>query len=78
MQGRAASYEAEFRMRHKNGQWIWLQVRGKATVRDASGMATRVAGTRIDITRRKQAEHLLERQAYSDSLTGTLNRRRFL
>ena len=78
VQGRAASYEAEFRMRHKNGQWIWLQVRGKATARDASGMATRVAGTRIDITRRKQAEHLLERQAYSDSLTGTLNRRRFL
>jgi diguanylate cyclase (GGDEF)-like protein/PAS domain S-box-containing protein len=78
VQGLAPSYQAEFRMRHKDGRWIWLQARGKAVARDARGVATRVVGTRIDITRRKQAERLLQQQAFTDSLTGTLNRRRFL
>ncbi|MFN0184253.1 MAG: diguanylate cyclase [Aquabacterium sp.] len=76
--GRASIYEAEFRMRHKSGQWVWLLARGRALARDAQGRATRVVGTRIDITRRKLAEQQLETQAFTDSLTGILNRRRFL
>jgi diguanylate cyclase (GGDEF)-like protein/PAS domain S-box-containing protein len=76
--GRSPAYEAEFRLRHKDGHWLWLQVRGRAVARDASGVATRIVGTRIDITRRKLAEQMLEAQAYTDGLTGTLNRRRFL
>ena len=78
VQGHSPTFEAEFRMRHKDGHWIWLLARGRATERDAQGMATRVVGTRIDITRRKLAEQLLETQAFTDGLTGTLNRRRFL
>ncbi len=78
VQGHSPTFEAEFRMRHKDGRWIWLLARGRATERDAQGRATRVVGTRIDITRRKQAEQLLEAQAFTDGLTGTLNRRRFL
>lgn len=76
--GLSPTFEAEFRMRHKDGRWIWLLARGRAIERDAQGRATRVVGTRIDITRRKLAEQQLEAQAFSDGLTGILNRRRFL
>ena len=76
--GRAPTFEAEFRMRHRDGHWVWLLARGRAIARDAQGKATRVVGTRIDITRRKLAEQQLEAQAFTDSLTGVLNRRRFL
>lgn len=76
--GQSPTFEAEFRMRHKDGHWVWLLARGRAITRDAQGKATRVVGTRIDITRRKLAEQQLQAQAYTDSLTGVLNRRRFL
>lgn len=78
VEGRSPLYEAEFRMRHKSGHWVWMLARGRALERDARGLALRVAGMRIDITRRKQAEAVLERQAFTDGLTGTLNRRRFV
>lgn len=78
LKGQTPTFEAEFRVRHKDGHWVWLLARGRATARDENGRATRVVGTRIDITRRKQAEELLEAQAFTDGLTGTLNRRRFL
>lgn len=77
VEGRSPSYEVEFRIRHKSGGWVWLLARGRAVARDSRGRATRVVGVRMDITRRKQAERLLEQQAYTDGLTGALNRRRF-
>lgn len=78
VQGSSPGFESEFRMRHKDGRWIWMLSRGRAMERDASGKATRVVGTRIDITRRKLAEQQLQEQAFTDGLTHTLNRRRFL
>ncbi len=78
VQGHSPVFEAEFRMRHKDGHWVWLLSRGRAIERDSKGQATRVVGTHIDITRRKLAEQLLEEQAFTDGLTHTLNRRRFL
>jgi len=78
VQGRSAAYESEFRLRHKDGQWRWMLARGRAIERDANGRALLVVGSRVDITRRKQAEQVLEQQAFTDSLTGTLTRRRFL
>lgn len=49
-------YEAEFRMRHKSGSWIWIQDRGKVIDRDAKGNPNRACGTHLDITERKKAE----------------------
>ncbi|HWK44250.1 MAG TPA: ATP-binding protein [Stellaceae bacterium] len=54
--GLTEAHEAEFRMRHKDGRWIWIRARGKAVTRDASGAPTRVVGTHIDITRDKERE----------------------
>ena len=76
--GQAPRYEAEFRMRHKAGHWVWLQARGLATERGPDGRATRLVGTRQDISRAKEAEARLRELAHTDELTGIHNRRSFL
>jgi len=61
--GRTPSFDAEFRMPHKNGTIRWFMVRG-SRVR-AEGTCARVVGTYTDITERKQADEAL-RQAQAD------------
>jgi diguanylate cyclase (GGDEF)-like protein/PAS domain S-box-containing protein len=75
--GHRPYYESDFRMRHRDGHWVWLHGRGRAVARDANGVATRMVGMRINITRRKEVEARLESMAHTDALTGVLNRRRF-
>lgn len=58
--GRTEHVEIEHRMRHKNGEHLWMLCRGIA-VRDASGEAHRMAGTQTDVTDRKRAELMLIR-----------------
>lgn len=55
----ARSYQPEFRMRHKNGTWVWIQARGRVVERDAAGKPLRMVGTHMDITYRKLTEILL-------------------
>ncbi|KUM25393.1 diguanylate cyclase [Mesorhizobium loti] len=55
-----AFFEAEFRMRHKDGRWIWILDRGKAIERDGEGRLIRAIGSLTDITERKQAEERLK------------------
>lgn len=57
--GKTPFFEAEFRMRHKEGHWVWILDRGKAIERDAEGKLVRAIGSLTDITRRKQAEERL-------------------
>ncbi|KAA3451112.1 diguanylate cyclase [Mesorhizobium sp. SARCC-RB16n] len=59
LDGKTEFFEAEFRMRHKDGRWIWILDRGKAIERDADGQLIRAIGSLTDITRRKQAEERL-------------------
>ncbi len=68
-------FEAEYRMRHRDGHWVWIQDRARIYERDADGRAMRVAGTHLDISRRKVAELKLEYLVDHDELTGLLNRR---
>ncbi|WP_051306982.1 PAS domain S-box protein [Desulfomicrobium escambiense] len=49
-------YEADFRMRSKTGEWLWIYSRGRVVNRDANGKPLRVAGTLVDITERKKTE----------------------
>ena len=70
--GETAAYECEFRVRHKNGHWVWLLSRGKVVERDEFGIAVRMAGTHIDLSRRKRAEAELERTAEMLRRTGEL------
>ena len=56
--GRTAVLDWEFRILHPDGQIHWLRVRGQCE-RDASGYATRLAGSVVDITESKRAEAAL-------------------
>jgi PAS domain S-box-containing protein len=47
-------YEAEYRWRRHDGQWIWIRSRGRAAV-DADGKAV-VEGTFTEVTRQKSLE----------------------
>ncbi|HKQ79989.1 MAG TPA: PAS domain S-box protein [Blastocatellia bacterium] len=49
-------YSLEYRIRHKDGRYLWVWDRGKL-MRDNSDRVTRVIGTVVDITRRKQIEN---------------------
>jgi len=55
-EGKRSSYSNEIRLKHKNGQWIWILVRGEVTERDKNQEVSRFTGTHIDITERKELE----------------------
>ncbi|MFD1986300.1 PAS domain S-box protein [Mesorhizobium newzealandense] len=56
LDGNTPYFEAEFRMRHKDGHWMWFLDRGKAIERDEEGRLVRAIGSLTDITRRKETE----------------------
>ncbi|NJL03712.1 MAG: PAS domain S-box protein [Chloroflexaceae bacterium] len=60
LMGQAASYEAELRLRTKDGAWKWVLDRGKVVRRSPEGQPLRVIGTFTDITERKQQEAELQ------------------
>lgn len=51
-------YEQEFRMRHRDGHWVWILSRARID-RDADGNAIRFVGGHLDITARKEAEAVI-------------------
>lgn len=65
--GQTPHFESENRVQHKDGTFRWMLSRGVA-IHDASGEATRMAGSQTDITAGKVA----------DALTGLPNRLLFV
>jgi len=63
-------YECEFRVRHKDGQWVWLLSRGKVVERDPYDTPVRMAGTHMDLSRRKHNEAQMHRSAEMLRRTG--------
>jgi len=57
----AQSYEVEFRMRAKPGEWRWILGRGKVVEVTGDGNAMRMVGTHVDITDLKLAQEALRR-----------------
>lgn len=73
-----ADLDQEYRLRHKDGQYRWYKASG-ATIRDASGVPLRLAGTLREITLEKNKEELVDRvgekiellsRAIGDMVTG--------
>ena len=51
--------QVNYRLKHVDGRWVWIDTYGSVTARDASGRATRMTGTHANITERKQMERAL-------------------
>jgi PAS domain S-box-containing protein len=72
--GETDSYDCECRMKHRNGDWIWVHDRGRLVSRTADGKPLLVRGTHLDINRRRQSEAreqrlMARKQAQSAILT---------
>jgi len=83
--GRDQLFHCEHRLRLADGTYRWFLARGTVLFRTPEGAASRVIGTHVDITERRQMEETLRRQAEelallatTDPLTGLWNRRHFL
>ena len=68
-------YECEYRLKNRNGHYLWVHDRGRVCEHDAQGRPTRVVGMVHNITDRKSTELALQELASHDPLTGLLNRR---
>lgn len=53
-------YRVEYRVRHAEGHWVWIEDSGQAITRDETGRVLRMLGTRRDITQRRQHEDELK------------------
>jgi PAS domain S-box-containing protein len=56
IEGRSDNVEVEYRMRHRNGSWVWVMARGKIYEHDESGRPSHMAGTITDVTVRHRME----------------------
>jgi PAS domain S-box-containing protein len=70
----AQIYEGEFRLRHKNGQYTHVLSRGFPVRRAPGGPVVRIVGTHFDLTARREAEALAERQRAEQARTEWLTR----
>jgi PAS domain S-box-containing protein len=59
LEGRLPRYQAEYRLRSRGDEWIWIFDAGKIVAWDSEGHASRVAGLCTDITERRRAEESL-------------------
>ncbi len=49
-------FDVEFRVRHADGSWRWVNTSGRSVEFDYRGRAVRMLGLQIDVTDRKEAE----------------------
>ncbi|WP_373072788.1 PAS domain-containing protein [Sulfurimonas sp.] len=63
IKGQTDTYECVYRLKHKDGHWVWILDRGK-TLFDHNEIAIRAIGTHTDITKVKQLEKDLKGQKY--------------
>lgn len=77
LKGKAKNFQNEHRIRHTDGEYRWVLIRGLA-VRDNEGKPFRIAGSMSDITERKRAEEKLAHDAVHDGLTGLPNRKKLM
>ncbi|TVQ20880.1 MAG: PAS domain S-box protein [Spirochaetaceae bacterium] len=63
LRGETDQYEAEVRIRHRDGRWVWVLDRGRVVSHSTDGDPLMIMGIRLDITSRKRAEQLLKDDA---------------
>ena len=56
LKGRTEDYQIEYRVRHGDGHWVWIEDRGRVVERAENGRVLRMLGTRRDISASKGLE----------------------
>ena len=54
--GKTEFYDVEMRIKHKDGQWIWVNNTGRVSTRNSKGEAVLISGVQQDITQTKAIE----------------------
>ena len=65
--GKTEEYLIEYRVREKQGEWVWFQDRGRVVERDENNMPVRMTGTHQNITQQKKQEQtvaVIQRQLH--------------
>lgn len=71
--GKSSFYEYEFRMRHKNGNWVWILDKGKVISWTEDGKPHMMYGIHINISRLKEAElALLQSREFINNVLNTI------
>ncbi|MEL7312401.1 MAG: diguanylate cyclase, partial [Pseudomonadota bacterium] len=68
LEGHSEIFQSTHRMRHRNGEWHWVESRAKA-VTDDRGRLLRLMGNELDINERKLYEEALFREKESAQIT---------
>ncbi|MEX6502029.1 PAS domain S-box protein [Pseudomonas zhanjiangensis] len=73
--GETPHHDCQYRMRHKDGHWVWVHERGRLERRSEDGQPLLMYGTLADISATKQREEEIRQaraflQAILDSATG--------
>lgn len=71
--GETAQYQCEARMRHKNGQWVWVLDTGKVTQWTEEGKPLLMSGVHQEITERKQTEFQLYQKLEIEKLLSEIS-----
>jgi len=77
MNGETSQYVNEHRLLCKDGSWKWILARGMVVDWAPDGRPLRMVGTHTDISKLKESENLVWKQANFDQLTELPNRRMF-
>ncbi|TGK04764.1 PAS domain S-box protein [Leptospira semungkisensis] len=59
LKGELELFDADFRMKCKDGSWKWIRSRGKVWERDKKGKPIRALGIHLDINESKETEKIL-------------------
>lgn len=57
--GAAPDYREHYRLRHRDGHWLWIDDFGHVVERREDGSARRLVGVHSDVTRQRQADQAL-------------------
>jgi PAS domain S-box-containing protein len=60
LSGQTDSFNFEYRIKNKEGNYLWMLNRGKVVERNENGEAIRVVGSHSDINKLKQTEELIK------------------
>lgn len=74
LEGKQPVHQVEYRIKHRDGHWVWLRTSGRTIEYDDQGGPRLVAGIDVDVSAQKTEQLERERLARLDPLTGLPNR----